>query len=528
MNFEEYAAAFDKVREEFERAVRSYGLPFEEEETQPRSLRAAAVAEHKENGLASLWSGWISPACMACRTGEETATYFVSLECTRRCYFCFNPNQEDYEYFLSHKRDIAVELRQAHAAGANFRHLAVTGGEPCLHKPEVLEFVHCAKELYPGVHVRLYTSGDLLDGAFLAELSRAGLDELRFSVKPDALECQDGKALCEHRADVSGGCAAGFAGLVVAERAGGDSAREAPAAGGREPALFDRMRKAVSCIPDVMVEMPVVPGTLPQMKGLLARLDELGLRGVNLLEFCFPLHNAQEFARRGFRIRKNPYERLYNYWYAGGMPVAGSEAECLELLRFAREAGLRLGVHYCSLDNKFTGQIYQQNKPFLTDSVFAARHAWLSLDPGDYFLKCAKVFGGDAEAVATVLRELARTADTGRAAEGLRPKNPSRSCGLDPSGRSQLRFCLASSSDGPSASCDFCDFDLSVPALAFPLAWAAELQKRMPQVKIGVSVNVLEPADEDASVSPGSLSPTAFRIREVALEEYPEQGQSPA
>lgn len=492
MNFEEYAAAFDKVREEFERAVRSYGLPFEEEETQPRSLRAAAVAEHKENGLASLWSGWISPACMACRTGEETATYFVSLECTRRCYFCFNPNQEDYEYFLSHKRDIAVELRQAHAAGANFRHLAVTGGEPCLHKPEVLEFVHCAKELYPGVHVRLYTSGDLLDDAFLAELSRAGLDELRFSVKPDAL----GKA-------------------------GG-------AAGSSRTALFDRMRKAVSCIPDVMVEMPVVPGTLPQMKGLLARLDELGLRGVNLLEFCFPLHNAQEFARRGFRIRKNPYERLYNYWYAGGMPVAGSEAECLELLRFAREAGLRLGVHYCSLDNKFTGQIYQQNKPFLTDSVFAARHAWLSLDPGDYFLKCAKVFGGDAEAVATVLGELVQAADTGRAAEGLRPKNPSRSCGLDPSGRSQLRFCLASSSDGPSASCDFCDFDLSVPALAFPLAWAAELQKRMPQVKIGVSVNVLEPADEDASVSPGSLSPAAFRIREVALEEYPEQGQSPA
>ncbi len=137
-----------------------------------------------------------------------------------------------------------------------------------------------------------------------------------------------------------------------------------------------------------------------------------------------------------------------NYWYAGGMPVAGSEAECLELLRFAREAGLRLGVHYCSLDNKFTGQIYQQNKPFLTDPAFAARHAWLSLDPGDYFLKCAKVFGGDAEAVATVLGELAQAADTGRAAEGLRPKNPSGSC-LASSG-DELRLFRASSSDGLS------------------------------------------------------------------------------
>src|SRR5699024_9837717 len=74
---------------------------------------------------------------------------------------------------------------RAHAAGVTFRHLAITGGEPCLHPERVLEFVHCAKRLYPDVHVRLYTSGDLLDDELLDALAYVGLDEIRFSVKPE-------------------------------------------------------------------------------------------------------------------------------------------------------------------------------------------------------------------------------------------------------------------------------------------------------------------------------------------------------
>lgn len=54
-------------------------------------------------------------------------------------------------------------------------------------------------------------------------------------------------------------------------------------------------------------------------------------------------------------------------------------------MRFAAERGLKLGVHYCSLDNKNTGQIYQQNKGFLLDKAFAAAHGWLRFDEGDYF-----------------------------------------------------------------------------------------------------------------------------------------------
>lgn len=197
--------------------------------------------------------------------------------------------------------------------------------------------------------------------------------------------------------------------------------------------------------------MPVIPGTLDEMKRLLERLDGIDVRGINLLEFCFPLHNAEAFRTRGFKLRREPYEVLYNYWYAGGLPIAGSEAEALELLKFAADEGLRLGVQYCSLDNKHTGQVHQQNMPFLVDQAFAAAHAWLAPDETDRFLKCAKAFGQDAEP----LRAWAE-----RRSEG---------------GSGRLRF------------------EPDVPCASFPLSWADEARAAFPDAELAVSFNVLEP-----------------------------------
>ncbi len=359
MDVREYAKAFNQVERDYEHAVAAFGVPFEAAESCSRTRRAHVANTcgcHCENGGTSLWRGWISPACLACRTGERTATFFVDLRCTRHCYFCFNPNQDHYEYFLSHQRDIVSELNAAHAAGAQFDCLAVTGGEPLLHKDQVVSFIQRARELYPEAHVRLYTCGDLLDNACLAQLAEVGLNEIRFSVKPEDVANAD-----------------------------------AP--------VFERMAAAVSALPQVMVEMPVIPGTLSVMRELLSRLDAMGVRGINLLEFCFPLCNAEEFRSRDFKLRKHPFNYLYDYWYGGGIPVAGSEAEALALLEYAHEQRLQLGVHYCSSDNKNTGQIYQQNKAFLEDAALQAAYPWLTFDEGDKLLKCAKAFGKDAKSV---------------------------------------------------------------------------------------------------------------------------------
>lgn len=73
--------------------------------------------------------------------------------------------------------------------------------------------------------------------------------------------------------------------------------------------------------------------------------------------------------------------------------------EALALLSYASESQLKLGVHYCSSDNKNTGQISQQNKIFLEDGALEDAYPWLSFDEDDNLLKCIKAFGEEAAAV---------------------------------------------------------------------------------------------------------------------------------
>ena len=358
MDLREYTALIEGAEEDFRRSAARYGLPFEKDESSPRSARqvmAHACGCACENGGSSIWRGWISPACIACRTGERTGSLFVDLRCTKHCYFCFNVNQPHYERYLQYKRDIALELRQAHAAGAAYDFLAVTGGEPLLHVDSVVAFLDEARSLYPQIHMRIYTNGDRADEDALARLAATGLSEIRFSVKPPDDD---------------------------------DAQERALAAIGR----------AVSFVDDVVVEMPVIPGTGEWMIGLLREFDALGVRGVNLLKFCFPLHNAEQFVQRGFRLRRHPWNYLYDYWYSGGLPVAESERDALCLMQRAADEGLSFGLHYCSADNRNSAQVNRQNDVFFVQGLDKV-YPWIDRDDDDGFLRCLKVFGEDVPKV---------------------------------------------------------------------------------------------------------------------------------
>lgn len=356
-----YAAQYEDIERGFLEAAGSFGLEFASDAAGVREASAAEsaashaayrqrVAElaaqgaHVANDGKSVWTTWKSPACEACIMGVGTETFLTSTKCPRNCYFCFNPNQEDYEFFLIHVNPIAQQLEERHRQNAAFKELAITGGEPLLHLPEVIAFLETAQRLYPQVRTRLYTSAFGWTNEVRDALAAAGLAEVRFSVKMEDAPEEIEKVL---------------------------------AAIGSAVGHFDA----------VMVEMPVMPDQQEAMESLLVRLDELGVTGINLLELCFPFHNAQEFAARGYRLKPSPYRVLYNYWYGGGLPIAGSEEVCLNLVQFALERGLSLGVHYCSLENKLTGQVYQQNLP--------ARSAFTGyeMDEDDFFLKSVKAFG---------------------------------------------------------------------------------------------------------------------------------------
>lgn len=354
----EYAEIYVRIYEDFMEQVRGLGLEIEDEDT--TAAVAGKMADLKKMGAVlrnndkSIYINRISPSCVACQTGIGSSTFFISLKCHRECFYCFNPNQENYEYYLQHRRDLVTELAELRKTSPRMGHLALTGGEPLLYKEETYRFFEQARALYPNAHTRLYTSGDHIDRPTLESLEQSGLKEIRFSIRMHDL-----------------------------------------AKGHRH--TLDNIALAREYIPGVMVEMPVLPDSFEEMKEVLVELDRLGIFGINLLELCFPLANPEVFREKGYKVRARPFRVLYDYWYAGGLPIAGSEAVCLDLMDFALEGALKLGVHYCSLENKHTGQIYRQNGALkLPDRTFVS--------PKDYFIKTAKVFGEDVPAVKEALQ----------------------------------------------------------------------------------------------------------------------------
>lgn len=348
---EAWLAEYSSIEREYSEMIESQGIALSSygEYDQPSEElrgRLKQLGARFLNGGASISTGFLSSACRACVGDAGSRTFFINLRCSRNCYFCFNPNQVDYEKHCRCNTPWKDDLDDYKKECDRITHIALTGGEPLLCKEDTMAFFDYAHRENPEAHLRLYTSGTAFDEACCNDLADRGVREIRFSIKlEDGEDAVDEVLRC----------------IAVA-----------------------RAR-----IPDVMVEMPVVPGSTDRMKRLLVELDEAGVKGVNLLEFCFPLYNWAEFERRGFAVKNPPFSILYDYGYAGGLPIGGSEVACLELLVFAMEEKLNLGVHYCSLDNKNRDQILQKNRSAELDSTV------YELDEGDWFYKTAKVFDGD-------------------------------------------------------------------------------------------------------------------------------------
>lgn len=343
---------YDGIYRDYLASVEAAGVPLAAENDDRAKVatlveRAAAKGADVRNGGASICVNGLSTACVACTGDPGSQTFYYSLKCPRNCYFCFNVNQENYQLHLTHDRDWAAEFDEIERQERTLTHIGLTGGEPLLQPEKALAFLTEARRRWPEAHLRLYTSGWGLDEGLLHQLVDAGLDEIRFSVKSDEGQAAYDEVLSQVR------LAAAVEGL------------------------------------DAMVEMPVIPGTLEPMKQLLRDLDDAGAFGINLLEFCYPQGPWEEFGRRGFEVRNPPFPVLYDWGYAGGLPIAGSEADCLRLVEFALDEGLSLSVHYCSLENKHRDQVLSQNRMARVGEPY-------ELDPQDFYYKTVKAFGADA------------------------------------------------------------------------------------------------------------------------------------
>ena len=337
--------------------INSYGLEVADYDDELAARKRTLIDSLKQKGAEfrnnnkSIYINYLSKACWECRKGDKSITYFYSLACNRDCYFCSNKNQENYNYYVHNQSDVITELNQIKNP-ETLKAVAVTGGEPLLDTEKLFHILSSVNNKCSMAHTRLYTNGDLIDYNILENLQRNNLDEIRFSIKPD----ETGKL---------------------------------------EESIIQKIILAKGYISEVVVEMPVMPGSLNEMKKLLNVLNENEITGVNLLEFLFPWVNADEYKSRGFKIKNKPYEILYSYTYAGGLPISGSEEECLELLEHGMINDYSIGLHYCSLENKLTSQVYSQNSgvKMLPYEIFSDK---------DFFIKTAKVYGEDTKYVKSI------------------------------------------------------------------------------------------------------------------------------
>ena len=299
------------------------------------------------NDGASIVFGWLSKACIECTGTGGSQTFSTTFNCHRDCYFCFNRNLKDYNIYFEQGCPWEEELQNCIKNNQSAPVcIALTGGEPLLDLSSALKFLLQVKKAFPNAHTRMYTSGDLLDEEAAMQLKEAGLKEIRFSVKLDDEQNVQEKVL-------------------------------------------ENMELATRYIDDVMVEMPIIPNSKERMQELMSAFDEIGISGMNLLEFCFPFANWDEFKKRGFEVRNPPFPIMYDYSYSGGLAVAGSEELALELLLWAKNKGIEYGLHYCSLENKHRSEMRQKNG-------FAHNlPECMSFNEENFFIQTAKLYGCD-------------------------------------------------------------------------------------------------------------------------------------
>lgn len=323
--------------------ISNYDYSLEEEKLINEIVSLGGIVRH--DGKSIVVNG-CSPSCDHCRTGYGSATYILTLDCNRDCYFCTNKNQADKTFGDPKVFNIIDEFLRDLKTYKKMYSIAITGGEPLIHPDKCSEFIKIVKSKDENIQTRIYTNGDLVTEEILLMLKDAGLDEIRFGLKPDEN------------------------GLV-------------------EESVLEKLSLATKYIKRTMVEMPLSLGHIEEMKSLMDKLDDLNIFGINILEFLYPYVHADEYLKKDYQIKNRPYKILYSYDYAGGVAVSGSQLECLEIVKYCLNKSMKMSVHYCSLENKLTSQLYMTNFGVkLTGTEF--------FSDKDFFIKTIRAYGDDS------------------------------------------------------------------------------------------------------------------------------------
>jgi len=234
----------------------------------------------------------ISKGCRLCGAGFWSCL-FITGKCNANCFYC--PTSQTHDDLPS-TQGLSFESASAYAEYVNyfkFKGVGFSGGEPFLVYDRVIEFLKkLRRKCSPDLYIWLYTNGILVDEMKLKKLASLGLNEIRFDI-------------------------------------------------GATDFSLDKVRMAKGIIENVTIEIPAIPEELERMKRLLPEMIKAGVSNLNLHQLRLTKYNAPKLLKRD-----------YTYVADERPLVLESEVMALELIKYATDSHLEIGINYCSFNFK--------------------------------------------------------------------------------------------------------------------------------------------------------------------------------
>ena len=258
----------------------------------------------------SAYIGSLPTGCTLCGPGKKMVL-LITGRCNSRCFYCplsFAKRHKNVIYaneLKVHELDEIVGEAKAISAGGT----GITGGDPMVVPELTIGAISLLKETFSTKHhIHLYTAGDF-EPKYIAKLSRAGLDEIRFHPPFDTWGKVNKK-------------------------------------------LEKLLELANSFNLEVGAELPMLPGFEKVIIRFAKYLESHGGKFLNLNELEFSETNWQNCHSHGY-VQKDPLSNS----------VLGSETSALKILHeLAAVDGLKLNVHYCSAKFKDRQQLANRLK----------------------------------------------------------------------------------------------------------------------------------------------------------------------
>lgn len=234
----------------------------------------------------------ISAGCTICGNGKWSCL-FITGKCNANCFYCPAPQNEDH---LPVSQSFTFETPESYAEyislfgyeGASF-----SGGEPLMVFERVLAYLHALRQhCKPSLYIWMYTNGILASPAIFEQLGEKGLNEIRFDIGATAYS-------------------------------------------------LDKLKMAQGHIKNITIEIPAVPDKKELIMELLPQMAEAGVTNLNLHQLRLTAHNLQHF------IKKD-----YTYIPAERPVVLESEFAALEIINYAKQQNINIGINYCSFHFK--------------------------------------------------------------------------------------------------------------------------------------------------------------------------------